>query len=189
MKKLLLLFLFPCLLFSEVIILFPIESGKKDSFSIPVPPNFQEIWKAPNGKMVEFIPQDETLDAWTEILTVETLPRQPQMLDFYLRRHKIAIETLFTSAELARSEISLSEENGIHVGYAHYRTPHYQVESQSVDDTFMECMGMKLVQGKNSLYRIAYNIKYPKGAPHLPIEEKIQTFLDRCSIIESKPSS
>jgi len=41
---------------------------------------------------------------------------------------------------------------------------------------------MKVVQGKNNLYRVAYNIKYPQATSHLPIEEKIEQFLESCKL-------
>ncbi len=133
--------------------------------------------------MVIYIPKSETLDSWSEIITVETIPHYPAMLEFYLRKHKIAIEMLFTSTELRRSEIKMCDENGTQVGYAHYRTPHYVVKSQEVDENFMECMGMKLLQGEDDLYRVAYNIKYPPSDSHEPIEEKIHHLLESCAIL------
>ena len=96
------------------------------------------------------------------------------------------MEMLFSTSELTHSESYSREENGIKVGYAHYRSPHYIVESQTVDHFFFECMGMKVIQGKNTLYRVAYNIKYPHETSHLPIEEKIEQFLTRCIIKETR---
>lgn len=183
MKTFLSFLFLPYLLFADIVLLFPLKPSRESSFKIPIPPTFQEIWKTPNGKMVEYIPQNETLEAWNEIITVEVIPHQTGMLDFYLRKHKIAIDMLFSASEIFRSEVAFTEEKGTKVGYAHYRNPHYLVETQAVDNNFTESMGMKVVQGKNDLFRVAYNIKYPEDASPLPFEEKIQSFLESCEVI------
>jgi len=138
MKTFLFILFLPCLLFSLEI---PIDPDGNVSFTIPIPSHFQEIWRSPNGRMVEYIPENETLEAWNEIITVETIPRQVEMLDFYLRKHKLAMEMLFSTSELTHSESYSSEETGIKVGYAHYRSPHYLVESQTVDHFFFGVHG------------------------------------------------
>lgn len=188
MKKWLLLLFLPSFLLADVALRFPIAPDSDLKFHIIIPSTFEEVWRAPNNKMVEYIPQGEALESWTEIITVETLPKQIGMLEFYLRKHKIAIETVFMREELSRSEISTSEENSVPIGFAHYRNPHFQVATQTVDNNYTECMGMKVVQGKYHLYRVAYNIKFPKDSPHKPIEDKIETYLASCKILADKPS-
>ncbi|MGE3715775.1 MAG: hypothetical protein AB7G16_04485, partial [Simkaniaceae bacterium] len=64
MKTFLSFLFLPCLLFADIVLLFPLKPSRESSFKIPIPPTFQEIWKTPNGKMVEYIPQNETLEAW-----------------------------------------------------------------------------------------------------------------------------
>ena len=108
MKLFCLLIFLPILLLAETIQFF-INSEKTTTFTIPIPNAFQEAWRAPNGKMVEYLPQNESADAWTEIITIEAIPRQAGMLDFYLRKHKIAIELLFSRAE---SELALRPGSG-----------------------------------------------------------------------------
>ena len=190
MKSLLFLLVWlPCFLFSDLILSFPFTSKKASYVSnlqIPIPSEFEESWKSSDHTTYEYKLQNESLEAWTEIITVEYLPRYPDMLDFYLRKHKIAIESLFSANELDRSEITSHQEKGTLMGHAHYRHPHYKVQTQDIDPHFKESMGMKLIQGKTTLYRIAYNIKYPKDTSHSPWEEKIQAFLDRCLIVSAE---
>lgn len=187
MKSLLLLLLcLPYLLFSEQIFSFPLKSKETTSSShvhVLIPSEFEESWKSSDQTTHEYKLQNESLETWTQIIILESILRYPGMLDFYLRKHKIAIESLFSSSELDRCESSSHQENGILIGHAHYRHPHYRVQSQDVDPLFKESMGMKLIQGDTNLYRITYNIKYPKNSSPSKWEEKIQTFLDSCRVV------
>ena len=189
MKALFLLLLcLPYLLFSDQILSLPLKSKETPSSShvhVLIPSEFEESWKSSDHTTHEYKLQKESLAAWTQIITVESIPRHPGMLDFYLRKHKIAIESLFSASELERCVITSHQDNGILVGHAYYRNPHYRVQSQDIDPLFKESMGMKLIQGDMNLYRITYNIKYPKSSSPSQWEEKIQDFLDSCRILLS----
>lgn len=169
-------------------------------FEISLPNNFVFGYQQPQQRsgvvLIEFIPKGESVENWSEIITVMKLPTgwQGDPSQFIAGMKHFFDQSAGKDGSL-QSEASLSRENGVVVAMylfdGPYSSPMTNYKNSPTENQIVIVKSAQTADG--SVWNIQYAIRYPRDLESIHkghLFQKLQTFMDNCKIIkENCPKS
>lgn len=168
------------------------------SFQFLIPPEHKLASQEslyPNALMLEYIPNDQTLETWDEIITINMLPIPPGIsksiggLQGFAKKLYNNNLSIFNKKDTPNPKFISFSEEGLNFVYYSTITPHTLPAVGYISTSELEMSGHLFFEGKNDFYSICYIIKYPKTASIFEIEnieEKIKNFLNQAYVLRYK---
>lgn len=166
--------------------LFPLtKNGDKNlTFEINVPSNFKFGYQTNDGRLfVEYIPANETIDQFSEIITLVQFPASrlttvmPSMRD-----------VIKAKANVTLAKLNFLEENGAKIATLFSEMPAEKIEQSGPKPlpNQREFLGIKAVQADNDVWMVQYMIRFNtllNEEAKKQIIEKVKKFLEECKVV------
>lgn len=174
MFKWIILFLLPFGLFAKENFFSVPVNGK--TLEIQVPSTFKVGHKQMTDRMafVEFVPQNEDINNWNEIITVHEIGGVPELMS-YMSISQIQSNLGLKPSEILNDSLSFSKENGILMGMSSIDRPSFLVNKSQCEkmDGINEVMTTKVYQVGNNVWQIQYTVRYPSEKTSTKAKAKI----------------
>jgi hypothetical protein len=168
------------------------NKDKVTQWVVPIPERFSVTCDITQNGIFgrEFIPEGETFESWTEIITVQSRNVIPDLKQF-MGHLKLGVD-----GKKLEHAFSVQEEKNTPVGIYIYELPamtitqdkHSRMKQEKIPG-INEIIGTKAVQGARTIstvqYTTRYNTKKTTPKKKLILLNKMRTFLDQCHIVEN----
>lgn len=158
----------------------------KTPFHVAVPKNFVFGFQSSSGDLLEFVPKGESVENWSEIITVMRTPGNMQPQEFMARMQQF-FHSAVDKKSILRSSTGQVMEKGRKTGAflfdGGYCDPMTKFKQSKTDN---QMVFMKIARTADAVWSVQYAIKYPKTLTEdekLPLAKKMLSFLEKCDII------
>jgi len=165
-----------------------VERGNEGIFyRVPIPKNYVIGCIIPARKFsIELIPSGESVEDWSEIMTLSFTEGLQQNMHLMLMKTKERFESDSPHLPILLSKLDFFNENGIQIGSYAYDGPH-AMPGQLVSDTHNEMVDIYTVRGGLVIWSAQLAIKYPKNLSKGEKEKLRQKLKDFRGKVISRP--
>lgn len=164
--------------------------GAATAIYIPIPPTFKFAWVSADDLTIEFIPEHETLDNWSEMITV--IHRHSfNDLKSFLTTYKQDCKTSGSIDSFVTNHDNYSSLKDYEIAYSYLILPHRKPPFSTTSTTTREILGLKTVYANNKAVNVLHTTQYPIDLPDdklAALQARTESFLKSCYVTKKTPT-